>query len=235
MFEIYHQLRRLDRGWSQAQHPRMQIDFWAARWKEGQIGFHEGRTNTFLERHVDRLGPAPRRVLVPLCGKTEDLAFLAAQGHEVVGIEAIEDAVKAFFEEHGQTPAVRELRNHIRAYSVKNITIFAGDVFACDRDIVGKVDALYDRAALVALEPQVRPRYVAHLLDLLEPSSRGLILTLEYDESKVSPPPHSVSEDELRRSYSKARLSAIDEGSFSGPKFRAAGIVARERCFALEL
>ena len=69
----------------------MDPSFWRDRWQAGQIGFHEGRPNSFLERFADRL-PRGGRVLVPLCGKAEDLAYLAGRGHEVVGVELVEDA-----------------------------------------------------------------------------------------------------------------------------------------------
>ncbi|MBX3261135.1 MAG: hypothetical protein KIS78_03845 [Labilithrix sp.] len=213
----------------------MEIDFWAQRWKEGRIGFHEGKTNVFLGRHVERLGSPPRRVLVPLCGKTEDMAFLASRGHHVVGVEAVEDAVKAFFAEHELSPAVREVGEHIRAYSSERVTLFAGDVFACTQSIVGEVDALYDRAALVALSSDVRPRYVAHLRTLLAPRSKGLLVTFDYTSSSFDPPPYPVSEDEIRRLYAGASVTAIDEGPFDGPRFREAGVTATERCYAIEL
>jgi len=213
----------------------MEIDFWAQRWKEGRIGFHEGRTNAFLARHAGHLGEPPRRVLVPLCGKAEDMAFLAGRGHAVVGIEAIEDAVQAFFREHELEPAIRELDGNVRAYSSGRVTLLVGDVFACTRAHVGEVDALYDRAALVALPADVRPRYVAHLRGLLAPRSRGLLVTFDYDQSKFEPPPFAVSEEEVRRHYAGASVTVVDQAPLDGPRFRAAGVGGTEQCFAIEL
>ena len=213
----------------------MEIDFWAQRWKEGRIGFHEGRTNAFLARHVDHLGAAPRRVLVPLCGKTEDMAFLASRGHDVVGIEAIESAVKAFFEEHELEPSVRELDGDVRAYSSGRVTLLAGDLFACTKQHVGDVNALYDRAALVALPADVRPRYVAHLRGLLAPQSNGLLVSFDYDQSKLEPPPFAVPEEEIRHHYAGARVTLLEEGPLDGPRLREAGVTGREQCFAIEL
>ena len=74
----------------------MDANFWKARWEAGQIGFHEGRPNRYLERYVGRLGTR-RRVLAPLAGKAHDLAFLAELGHEVIGVELSEFAARAFF------------------------------------------------------------------------------------------------------------------------------------------
>mgnify|MGYP000992455332 CR=1 FL=1 len=64
----------------------MDHGFWLERWRNGQIGFHNSEVNGMLLRHHAQLGAAAR-VLVPLCGKSLDMGWLAAQGHEVVGIE----------------------------------------------------------------------------------------------------------------------------------------------------
>lgn len=207
----------------------MDIGFWAARWSEGKIGFHEGRANHFLAAHIDELG-SERTVLVPLCGKSEDLAFLAGRGHHVVGIEAVEDAVKAFFAEHGITPAVAP-RGKLIAYTAGNLTLLAGDFFAATREDVGPVDALYDRAALVALPPDVRVRYAAHCESLLSPGAKGLLVTFEYPEDTMAPPPHSVREPEVRALYTNVRF--LEEALDDQPRFKERGVVPLERCYAV--
>ena len=78
---------------------------WLARWRDGRIAFHEGHPNVLLEHHIARLAGC-RRVLVPLCGKAEDLAYLAAQGHAVLGVELAEQAIREFFEAHGLAPSI---------------------------------------------------------------------------------------------------------------------------------
>lgn len=177
----------------------METDFWIARWQEGRIGFHEGQPNALLVRFADEL-KARKRVLVPLCGKSEDLAFLASRGHEVVGVELVEDAVRAFFAEHGIEPFV-EPQGALTAWRAGGLTILAGDFFAATQSDVGDVDALYDRAALVALPEAMRARYVSHLRSLLVPASVGLVVTLDYPPHVRSGPPFSVPETELRSLY----------------------------------
>lgn len=174
----------------------MNADFWRERWAAGQIGFHEGKPNEFLAEHIARLRG---RVLVPLCGKSDDLAFLAAQGHEVVGIELVEDAVQAFFTEHGLSPSVNG-----GVYSAGGITIHAGDVFGV-KD-VGRVDAIYDRAALVALPVEVRGSYVAHLRTLVPARTPGLLVTLEYPPTAMAGPPFTVPQAEVRELYAHVEL-----------------------------
>jgi thiopurine S-methyltransferase len=183
----------------------MQPQFWKDRWAEGKTAFHEGKPNSFLADHLAHL--AGTSVLVPLCGKTEDLAFLAAHDHTVIGIELVESAVAAFFSEHALTPHI-ERRRDLALYTSGAATIIAGDLFAVTRDDVGPLDALYDRAALVALPADLRVRYVAHLRTLLPPEAPGLLVSLDYPQDQMEGPPFAVPDAEVRAHYPHATLLA---------------------------
>lgn len=178
----------------------MEPAYWTARWGEGKIGFHEGAPNAFLVRHATRLAGC-RRVLVPLCGKTEDLAHLAELGHEVIGIELVEDAARAFFAEHGAVPTVTQ-RGPLAIYTAGAITIIVGDLFdVTAADSEWSIDGIYDRAALVALPEEVRQRYADHLIALCRPWMCSLTISLEYDQALMAGPPFSVTDVELLRLY----------------------------------
>jgi thiopurine S-methyltransferase len=206
-------------------------DEWLARWRDGRIGFHEGRPNTLLERHLGQL--AGRRVLVPLCGKTEDLAFLAAHGHQVIGVELAEQAVREFFELHALAPTVTA-RGSIVEYRAGPITVLAGDFFMTTAALVGPIDAFYDRAALVALPADLRSRYVAHLRTLVPASAPGLVITLEYDAQRMTGPPFAVFEAELRTLYAGRQIELVEERpARGGGKCTQSGVPATERCFAV--
>ena len=176
----------------------MDAEFWKERWREGRIGFHEGRPNDLLVAHADRLG-AKGRVLVPLCGKAQDLAFLASLGHEVVGVELAERAVKEFFQEHGLQPNTRK-RGALLEWAAGGIAILHGDFFDVRPEDVGTITAFYDRAAIVALPADLRPRYASHLRTLAG-DAPGLTITFEYPQDQMEGPPFSVSEEELRRYF----------------------------------
>jgi thiopurine S-methyltransferase len=203
--------------------------FWRERWQQGRIGFHEARVNAFLERHLDRLA-GDSRVLVPMCGKSEDLAFLAAHGHEVIGVELVEDAVRAFWAEHGLEPRIA-VRDSFTEYAAPSITMLAGDMFATTRELLGPIDAIYDRAALVALPDELRRRYVDHLRTLLP--KRLLIVTYEYDQTKMAGPPFSVTEAELRVLFDGAEIELLSEAP--DQRMRDNAPPAMERCFAITL
>jgi thiopurine S-methyltransferase len=205
---------------------------WRARWRDGRIGFHEGRPNALLARHADRLAGA-RRVLVPLCGKAEDLAFLAGRGHEVVGVELAEEAVRAFFAEHALVPEVAP-RGPLTAFTAGAITLLVGDVFATTPALVGPVDAFYDRAALIALPAELRGRYVAQLRGLLPAGAPGLVIAIEYDQARVAGPPFSVSEAEVRAHFAGCAIDKLaDAPATDLARCNDAGVAVAERCFAI--
>jgi thiopurine S-methyltransferase len=204
-------------------------EFWTQRWAEGRTAFHEGKPNDYLARHLDRLANYPR-VFVPLCGKAEDLAFLAANGHEVVGVELVEDAVKAFFAEHSLQPQIRQ-RDRLIEYTAPSLTIFAGDFFACTRDVLGQIDGVWDRGALVALPDEMRRRYVDHLRSLAP--KRVLLLAFEYDQSKMEGPPFSVEEGEVRALYDNCLVELLSEGADA--RIRENAPPCTERCYSITL
>lgn len=214
-------VRRIRYAWG------MDAEFWLERWREGRIGFHEGRPNDLLVAHGKALGPAGR-VLVPLCGKAVDMAYLASLGHQVVGIELAEAAAAAFFQEHGlEAPPTQ--RGPFVERSAGGITILQGDFFDARPEDVGTITAFYDRAAIVALPPELRPRYAAHLQELVGADTPGLVITFEYPQEKMAGPPFSVGEDELRRYFS--RVERLEDRPTDGPQSRAAGIEIRESLF----
>lgn len=208
----------------------MDLTPWLERWKEGRIGFHEGSPNQLLSRHITQLG-MQRRVLVPLCGKTEDMVLLAASGHEVVGIELAEVAVRAFFEEHGLTPNESQLGS-LKSFSAGPITLLAGDFFACTREHLGTLDAFYDRAALVALPAALRGAYVHHLRSLLLPAAKGLVITFEYTQAQMAGPPFSVSQTELCTHYANAHVEQLEARATT---FGQGDISVQEACYLVSL
>jgi len=206
----------------------MEPAFWQQRWQEGSIGFHEGTPNKFLVEYVAKLPGT--RVLVPMCGKTEDLAYLAAQGREVIGIELVEDAVRAFFAEHATTPTITP-RGALTQYTAGPITIFAGDLFAVTRADVAAIDAIYDRAALIALPSDLRTRYIAHLGGLVDKTTPTLLVTLDYPQDRMQGPPFAVPDAEVRTHYTD--VAQLGERPAAGPRFEEVGAI--ERCYRAAL
>jgi thiopurine S-methyltransferase len=192
---------------------------WLERWQLGNIGWHEAQGNLSLQQHWHASG---KRVLVPLCGKTQDLIWLEQQGNEVVGVELSELAVKAFFDEN--EIAYSRVEGVLDAYVAREraITIFCGDYF---RFSDGPFDAHYDRAALIALPADLRPAYIQHTRSLLSTDAAQMVICLEYDESIATGPPFSVPATELLGYWPDLqRVAAHDDLENGPPKFREAGL-----------
>jgi thiopurine S-methyltransferase len=195
---------------------------WLSRWEQGKIGWHETQGNPGLRKFWPKLDQGSR-VLVPLCGKSPDLLWLAEQGCDVTGVELSEIAAEDFFNEAG-IRFEQEMHNGQSWYRgvEKNITIVCGDYFQFT-DL--RFDALYDRAALVAVPPSQRSVYIKHTKSLLHAGAPVLLVTLEYDQSKAGGPPFSVLADEVRAFWPGIqRVFACDDIDDCPPKFRQAGI-----------
>lgn len=179
----------------------MQKEYWLDRWERKDIGFHQNEINPYLHEYWQALQLAPGSVVfVPLCGKSRDMLWLRQQGHTILGVELSVDAAQAFFSENGLTPQCRTY-DQFTHLGANDIHILCGDFFDLDKNDVAKVTAVYDRAALIALPPEMRKRYTHHLLHILPPTTQILLITLDYPQHEMSGPPFAVSMDEVTSFY----------------------------------
>ena len=175
----------------------MEADFWHSRWQEGRIGFHQSDVNTFLKSWWPTLElTAQSTVFVPLCGKSLDMLWLAAQGYHVIGVELSEIAAQEFFSEQGLQPDIQQADNFV-GYSANGVTILCGDFFDLTANDLGGVAAVFDRAALIALPKDLRQAYASHLRKLLPAGCQMLLVAMEYDETALSGPPFNVAWAEI--------------------------------------
>lgn len=210
---------------------RVDHEFWLQRWREGRIGFHQDAVTPWLREYWPGLRlPPGSQVFVPLAGKSLDLAWLAAQGHDVLGVELSSLAVEQFFAEQRLAPQMRESR-YGRHYRAGNIELICGDAFGLDTDVLADCAAVYDRAALIALPPPLRQRYANQLYACLPPGCRGLLVTLEYPQQEKDGPPFSVSGREVRELYERdwdVAVLARHDILARQPGFIAEGVTALE-------
>ena len=205
----------------------MQAEFWLQRWREGRTGFHHERPMPLLLEHWPSLAlPKGSRVLVPLCGKTLDMPWLAAQGHRVLGVELSPLAVAQFFAEHGLEPECHESPMGVH-HVAGDIEIIQGDVFALDDTTLAGCDAVYDRAAVIALPPPLRERYAREVYGRLRAGCHGLMITLDYPQHEMDGPPFSVDDDNVVALFGGDwRVDTLERRDIlaSQPKFREAGV-----------
>ena len=178
----------------------MKHDFWHQKWDENEIGFHLPDTNPLLVKHFPTLQiKQGARVFLPLCGKTLDIAWLLSQGYQVAGAELSALAIEDLFSNLKLTPTIKNI-GEITHYSATNIDMFVGDIFKVTPAMLGNVDVVYDRAALVALPEEMRKQYSKHLMNLTNKAPQCLIC-FEYDQNLHAGPPFSICANEVEQHY----------------------------------
>ncbi len=209
----------------------MESTFWHDRWARNQIGFHLSEVNPYLQRHWPGLGLAGGTgVLVPLCGKSLDLMWLAQQGCQVLGVELSEKAVEEFFQEQHLAAQISQ-RGGFKVYQAGTIELWCGDFFELSRDDVAGCAALYDRAALIALPPLMREHYAAHLQAIAPQVEAGLLISLDYAQALKAGPPFAVSDHEVQELLGgRWRLSVLEQRDIlaESPKFAQGGVTRLE-------
>ncbi|MBT8142400.1 MAG: thiopurine S-methyltransferase [Gammaproteobacteria bacterium] len=206
----------------------MQASFWLNKWQQHEIGFHQDDYHPALVKHFPKL-ESGAKILVPLCGKSKDMLWLEAQGYQVVGIELAESAVCDFFSEHGLNFTRTEQGETIHYQCTeKNILLIVGDFLALDESILSanSFDALYDRAALVALPAEMRTAYAQQCHALLKHEAKIMLINFNYDQSAMQGPPFSIDRAEIEALW-HGRLSLIESFSMlrERSKFMDKGLV----------
>lgn len=194
----------------------MDAQFWHDRWHRREIGFHREDVNPFLIRFLPQL-PLSKgdTVFLPLCGKTRDIAYLLAQGFQVIGVELSETAVRELFEELAVIPEVAT-NSLFTVYRTDSLTIYVGDFFALETQQLAAVSAIYDRAALVALPRDMRIKYTAHLRQICG-NAPQLLVTYTYDQTAIDGPPFSIDAAEVSEHYGQYyQIAKLDELEVEG-------------------
>jgi len=217
----------------------MKKDFWLERWEREEIGFHQNEINPYLRQYWQELHLASDSVVfVPLCGKSLDMLWLQKQGHRVLGVELSTIAVEAFFKENGYIPQ-HSTCGKFERYEANGICILCGDFFDLSKDDLANVRAVYDRASLIALPPEMRERYTRHLVSILPPATKTLLITLDYPQHEMSGPPFAVSASEVEALYRKhadVRLLAQMDVLAQNQRFKDRGLSQlQESVFLLTL
>jgi thiopurine S-methyltransferase len=181
----------------------MEASFWHQKWERGEIGFHKSEANPLLIKHCEKLDLAQgSRIFLPLCGKTRDFAWLLACGYRVAGAELSELAIKELFNDLGVEPSISRM-GELDLYRAKNIDIWVGDIFDVSAKMLGLVDAIYDRAALVAMTASGREQYTSHLMKITDAAPQ-LLICYEYNQQLMEGPPFSIHAEEVQHHYAAA-------------------------------
>ena len=177
------------------------MGFWHDRWQSQKIGWHREIYNDLLLKHWPEINASGNSsVLVPLCGKSLDMLWLAKQGHSVVGLEMVQQAVETFFHENKIEYDSVETGNH-KKYSNQQFTVYQGDIFDLEPGII-QADYWYDRAAMIAINPSTRAEYVDQIRKQTKQGAVGLLITYAYPQEQMQGPPFALHDDEVKSLFS---------------------------------
>jgi thiopurine S-methyltransferase len=180
----------------------MDKDYWRSRWEEDDIKFHQIEVNSCLHKYYPLLELKPDdTVLVPLCGKSQDMLWLQQQQLHVVGAELSEKACRDFFKENDLKCSVKQ-QGDFTVYQANHIQLFSGDFFELQKNQVGSIKAVYDRAAMIALPLDYRQRYVDKIIELTDAGAKILLISLE-SRHQPQTPPFVINESEIFGYYQK--------------------------------
>lgn len=209
----------------------MEPKFWLERWQRADIGFHQAIAHDFLERHWSTLNvPKTAQVLVPLCGKSLDMVWLAERGHSVLGSELSEVAVDQFFAERSRAAAaVKEPE-----FTVKRAgpyEIWCGDHFKLEPAVTRRIGGVFDRAALVAMPHVLQEAYAAKLAELTPSGVPVLLVALNYDPSEMEGPPFPIGPEQIEALFSRAfQIEVLErrDGLAASQNLKKRGLTALE-------
>lgn len=178
----------------------MEDKYWLDKWQTNDIAFHEQHVNVDLIAYIDRLNLKPGDcIFVPLCGKTKDMLWLAEKRFHVIGVELSAIACHDFFAELNVTPHIIKQANFTK-YQYKNIELFCGDLFNLTSADLPAIQAVYDCKALIALPPDLRKKYIHHIVACVGTKISILLLTRETN-CQVVPPPYPINKAEIDLLY----------------------------------
>ncbi|MBK22593.1 MAG: hypothetical protein CME70_01195 [Halobacteriovorax sp.] len=212
----------------------MEKEFWLNKWNQNSIGFHRSEYHPELLKYITKFEELEKSVLVPLCGKSLDLIYLKDQGFNVVGIEFSKKACEEFFNENNiEYQIITE--DGFEIFESDKIHLYCGDYFKfVPRE---KLNFAYDRAAIVALDPNNRKAYADQYAKNINAGGKLLMLTFEYDQSKCQGPPWSTEEYFIYEYFEKEFDIDILENSqikVGNPRMQEAGVsTALQKTFLL--
>ncbi|XP_074063254.1 thiopurine S-methyltransferase [Macrotis lagotis] len=200
------------------QNNALTLDYWHEKWKIHNIGFHQEQGNKLLKKHMNTFldGRNGLRVFFPLCGKAVEMKWFADLGHSVVGVEISQLAIQEFFTEQNLSYSEESVAGISGAKVFKsssgNITLYCCSIFDLPRANVGKFDRIWDRGALVAINPDDRERYAKLMLSMMEKGFHYLLATVSYDPTKHPGPPFYVPDSEVKSLFgSTCNIQCLEE------------------------
>ncbi|KAM4706066.1 putative thiopurine S-methyltransferase [Rhinophrynus dorsalis] len=183
----------------------MTANDWVQIWESRKIAFHQDNIHKLLSEFLDTMLNNRKQLSIffPLCGKAVDMKWLADMGHNIVGVDVSETGLKGFFEENN-IDYVEEAMTGIPGAKVfkstsGNISLYCCNIFNLSDSLIGKFGGIWDRGAMVAMNPCDRERYTNLMVSLMAKDCRYLLVTHIYNPALIKGPPFYITDADLER------------------------------------
>ncbi|MBZ3877035.1 Thiopurine S-methyltransferase [Sciurus carolinensis] len=186
--------------WEVQKNRILTLEEWQDKWVTRKIGFHQEQGNQLLKKYLDTFlkGESGLRIFFPLCGKAVEMKWFADRGHSVVGVEISELGIREFFMEQNLSYSEEPIAEIPGTKVFKVCFDFDSNDLLAN---IGKFDRIWDRGALVAINPGDRKCYTDVMLSLLRKGFQYLLAVLSYDPTKHAGPPFYVPDAEIQRLF----------------------------------
>ncbi len=103
-----------------------------------------------LFKHLKTLIPdsKPKKIFIPLCGKTKDIPFLLSLGHKIFGVETWKLGIEELNTEH-KLGLKLNAENKLYTNEDGRLKIYCGDFFTCPIAKWGPFDVIWDRGSFI--------------------------------------------------------------------------------------
>jgi len=153
------------------------------------------KVDTFFVKHIDELTCKREniRILVPLCGNSADMLWLADKGHSIVGVEKTAKYIKSFFnnsELEYEVTSEEMVTKKVDVYKAKskNIAIYHCSIFDFNWS-GGKFDGIWDQSAMPVINTMGEDKmkqYVQLLQSLLAQDGRHVVEVCKHGANFVT-------------------------------------------------
>lgn len=145
-------------------------NYWSTRYEENDIKWDIGEISTPMKEYFDQLEDKSLKILIPGSGNSYEAEYLHLKGFTNVYVADF---------------ANEPLENlKLRVPSFPETHLLHQDFF----DINSKFDLIFEQTFFCALMPELRPKYVEKMIDLLLFNGKLVGLFFNFEQTKAGPP-----------------------------------------------
>ncbi|XP_037703270.1 thiopurine S-methyltransferase-like [Choloepus didactylus] len=193
------------------------MEDWEEKWVSCNIAFHQEQGHQLLEKHLDTFlnGKSGLSIFFSLCGKAVEMRWFADLGHSVAGVEISELGIQEFFTEknlsYSEEPIAEIPGAKVFKSSSGNISLYCCSIFDLSRVNIGKFDTIWDRGALVTVNPGDQECYV-DMLSLTRKGFHYLTSVVSYDPTKHAGSPFYIPDTEINKLFgTKCDINCLEK------------------------